>query len=76
MVCQEALYPQERRDPDDRERMKALAQASIDRAGEWEVKYRLLCPGRNRELAVLKGTVLLSDDGRPARRGWGQPRYH
>lgn len=53
--------------PDDRERVMALVRESIDRLVEWNAEFRLLYPDGSVRWMLSKGTLLLDDDGRPAR---------
>jgi two-component system, cell cycle sensor histidine kinase and response regulator CckA len=53
--------------PDDRERVMALVRESIDRLSDWDAEFRLLCPDGSVRWLLSKGTLLLGDDGHPAR---------
>ena len=53
--------------PDDRDRVMTCIRASIDRACDWDDEFRLLWPDGSVHWLFTRGTVLLGDDGRPAR---------
>lgn len=52
---------------DDRERLIALVRESIRRRTDWDAEFRLHGPDGSVRWMLTKGTVLLGEDGRPAR---------
>jgi len=53
--------------PDDRERMQASVQESIERTHFWDTEFRVLWPDGSVRWLLGKGTVFLDDSCRPVR---------
>jgi two-component system, cell cycle sensor histidine kinase and response regulator CckA len=53
--------------PDDRERMQAALQESIERTHVWDAEFRLLWPDGSVHWILGKGQVFRDDAGRPIR---------
>jgi PAS domain-containing protein len=53
--------------PDDRKRMQAALQESIERTHVWDTEFRVLWPNGSVRWLLGKGTVFLDDSGRPVR---------
>jgi two-component system cell cycle sensor histidine kinase/response regulator CckA len=53
--------------PDDRERIKAALQQSIERTHVWDTEFRVVWPNGSVHWLLGKGQVFLGDAGRPIR---------
>ena len=53
--------------PDDRERIQALMQESLERTHVWDTEFRVLWPDGSTHWLLGKGAVFLDKNGKPAR---------
>jgi PAS domain S-box-containing protein len=53
--------------PDDRERIQALLEDTIERTHVWDAEFRVVWPDGSIRWLLGKGTVLLDDTGKPVR---------